>query len=58
MPTFTERGLYRDPGDPMLYDLMVRQNLTELAHHGYDGDVRDRMDELLRRAGLATLPML
>jgi len=58
MVHFTEFGLYRDPHDPMLYDLMVRQNLSELLHHGYHGPLRDRIEELLDRAGATTLLML
>jgi hypothetical protein len=58
LPLFTPFGMYRDPGDPMLYDLSVRQNLSELLEYGYDGRFRDRIEELLRRAGLTTLPTL
>jgi hypothetical protein len=55
LPLFTANGMYRDPGDPALYDLSVRQNLAELLHYGYDGPHRHVLDELLRRAGLCTL---
>jgi len=55
---FTEMGMYRDPGDPILYDLMVRQNLTELMHNGYDGRLRDTIEEILRRSGFITLLFL
>jgi hypothetical protein len=58
MPLFTAFGMYRDPGDPMLYDLSVRQNLSELLHYGYDGAFRKRIGELLRRGGLTTLLMI
>jgi len=58
MPFFTEHGLYRDPNDPALYDLMVRQNLSELMRWGYDGEHRGRIEELLRRGGVVTLMML
>ncbi|MBT3379119.1 MAG: hypothetical protein HN742_13220 [Lentisphaerae bacterium] len=58
MPLFTAKGMYRDPGDPMLYDLMVRQNLSELMEWGYDGTHAERIRELLRRSGGATLHML
>jgi len=57
LPLFTGNGLYRDPGDPMLYDLSVRQNLGELLHYGYDGALQPVLAELLRRAGLCTLLM-
>jgi len=55
---FTEMGMYRDPGDPILYDLMVRQNLAELMHNGYAGRLKDTIDEILRRSGFVTLLFL
>ncbi|MDD3805460.1 MAG: hypothetical protein PHT73_04330 [bacterium] len=58
MPYFTELGMYRDPGDPHLYDFVVRHNLSELLQYGYDGSMHDSLQELLRRAGLVTLQML
>ncbi|MDD3927491.1 MAG: hypothetical protein PHT33_12625 [bacterium] len=58
MPFFTGLGMYRDPGDPHLYDLAVRHNLSELLQYGYDGPLRDRLQELLRRTGLVTLQMV
>lgn len=51
----TDYGMYRDPGDPMTYDLSVRQNLTMLLAAGYDGRWRAAVDEWLRRGGLTTL---
>lgn len=57
LPLFTGNGMYQDPNDPMLYDLSVRQNLGELLHYGYDGDLQPTLSELLRRAGLCTLLM-
>lgn len=57
-PLFTEQGLYRDPGDPMLYDLMVRQNLNELLAHGYDGVHRGRFEGILNLGDAAMLRML
>jgi len=58
LPLFTAHGMYRDPADPMLYDLMVRQNLSELIEWGYDGVHTERIRELLRRSGRVTLHML
>lgn len=54
----TAGGLFRDPGDPMLYDLMVRQNFTELLAHGYDGQWQSRLETALERAGMLTLATL
>ena len=56
-PLFTDLGLYRDPNDPMTYDLSVRQNLAELMHCGYAGKLADTIRGQLERAALATLRM-
>jgi len=58
MVWLTAHGLYRDPGDPCLYDLAVRHNLSELLEYGYDGALAGEVDELLRRGGLTMLLML
>ncbi|NLX12633.1 MAG: hypothetical protein GXY44_03130, partial [Phycisphaerales bacterium] len=55
---FTDKGMYRDPHDPMLYDLMVRQNLNELLWHGYDGGLREKIETMLDVADTQTLDML
>ena len=53
---FTSLGMYRDPGDPITYDITTRlQFATALALGGYDGEHREAIGELLRRGGLATL---
>jgi len=57
-PLFTDCGMYRDPNDPMTYDLSVRQNLSELLHYGYDGGHAEIVQGQLERAGLATLQMV
>ncbi len=51
----TDLGMYRDPNDPLTYDLSVRQNLTMLLASGYRGRWLGAVDELLRRGGLTTL---
>ena len=58
MDWMTPHGLYRDPGDPSLYDLSVRQNFSELLHYGYDGPLAERLGEQLRRGGLTMLLMV
>ena len=52
-----ENGMYRDPNDPMVYDLVPRGLFAVLMHFGYSGKYRDEVDECLRRAGLLTLKM-
>lgn len=54
---FDENGMYRDPGCPILYDLTTRCQIQLLLEFGYDGPFAARLDQWLRRAGLATLRM-
>ena len=54
---FDENGMYRDPHEPMVYDLVTRGLYCVALHFGYDGPYAGKMDELLRRAGLLTLKM-
>ncbi len=50
-------GMYRDPGCPMVYDLVPRMLFSLLLFYGYNGRHRDRIDDALRRAGELTLAM-
>lgn len=52
---FTPWGMYRDPNNPITYDITVRQNLSLLLYGGYDGPYRAAVDELLRRGALTML---
>ncbi len=52
-----EMGLYRDPAEPMLYDLATRAQFALLLHFGYNGIHAANMSEKLRVAGLFTLKM-
>lgn len=52
---FTAYGMYRDPDDPMTYDLTVRQNLSLLLDTGYDGPYKAAIGEVLRRGALTML---
>lgn len=54
-PNFTELGMYRDPNDPITYDLTVRQQLGLMLFYGYDGKHRAWIDEVLRKGGVMTL---
>ena len=51
-------GMYRDPGEPMVYDLVTRGLFAVLFHFGYRGKYFDMWDDALKRAGLHTLKML
>lgn len=50
-------GMYRDPHEPMVYDLVPRLLFSLLLHFGYNGKHRDTIASHLRRAGLLTLKM-
>ena len=52
-----ENGMYRDPNDPMVYDLVPRGLFAVLLAFGYRGKYYEEIDGILRRAGLLTLKM-
>lgn len=52
-----ENGMYRDPGNPMMYDLVGRGLFHFLLHFGYNGKYARQIDEALKKAGLLTLQM-
>lgn len=52
---FSPLGMYRDPGDPITYDITTRLQFATALALGYDGPQREAIGELLRRGGLATL---
>lgn len=53
-----ENGMYRDPNEPMVYDLVTRGLFALLFHFGYRGRHFEKWDDALKRAGLLTLKML
>ena len=57
MLAFDENGMYRDPHEPMLYDLVARLQLSTCLFFGYRGKFADKLDELTKNAGLMTLGM-
>ena len=50
-------GMYRDPHEPMVYDLVSRGLFCVLLHFGYDGVYKELLDAAQKRAGLLTLKM-
>ena len=52
---WTPFGMYRDPNDPVTYDLTVRQGLAFMFEHGWEGEHAGWAREMLRRGALATL---
>ncbi len=54
-PQFTEIGMYRDPNDPITYDLTVRHQLGLMLTWGYDGEHATWVDDAVRKGALAGL---
>ncbi len=54
---FDSNGMYRDPGCPMVYDLVARALFSLLLYAGYNGRYAKQIDEHLKKAGLLTLRM-
>ncbi len=52
-----ENGMYREPNEHMVYDLVPRGLFAVLLHLGYNGKYRETLDEALRKSGLLTLKM-
>lgn len=52
-----ENGMYRDPNNPMVYDLATRGLFTLLLHFDYKGKYYKQWDNALKKAGLLTLKM-
>ncbi len=51
----TELGMYRDPNDPITYDITTRLQFASALAFGYKGPLRPALEEALRRGGLTTL---
>src|SRR5690606_6783210 len=52
---FTKEGMYRDPNDPITYDITTRLQIANALAYGYDGQLSNEYNELLRRGGLTML---
>ena len=52
---FTKNGMYRDPNDPFTYDITTRLQIATALAFGYDGPLKQDLDELLRRGALTQL---
>lgn len=52
-----ENGMYRDPGEPLVYDIVTRLQLLLLLAYGYDGAYREELERRLRLARPLTLRM-
>lgn len=58
MRWFDANGMYRDPGEPAVYDFVTRLQYMQILHFGYDGASRPALEGLLERAAEPTLAML
>ena len=55
---FDANGMYRDPNQPAVYDLVTRLQFAMILTKGYDGPSRAKLEELMDRAALPTLAMI
>ena len=51
---FTDSGMYRDPGDPITYDVTTRLQIACGLAFGYRGKHRAALDDLLRTGPTGT----
>lgn len=58
MRWFDANGMYRDPGEPAVYDFVTRLQYMQILHFGYDGASRPALEALLERSAEPTLAML
>ncbi|MBN2851831.1 MAG: hypothetical protein JXQ23_03755 [Clostridia bacterium] len=52
---FDLNGMYRDPEQPMLYDLTVRAHLAFMLHMGYEGEIKKEIEDILMKSSMDTL---
>lgn len=52
---FTAHGMYRDPNDPLTYDIQSRLQLAIALAYGYGGEWQTVIAEVLRRGALTSL---
>ena len=54
---FDANGMYKDPHQPMVYDMVTRLQFAAALHFGYDGPSRAKLEEMLLRSAEPTLAM-
>lgn len=55
--SFDENGMYRDPNEPMVYDMVTRLQLAVALYFGYDGESREELEDNLMKSADITLKM-
>ncbi|MBS7298813.1 MAG: hypothetical protein KIG65_06995 [Eubacteriales bacterium] len=48
--SFDENGMYRDPDEPMVYDMVTRLQLALALHFGFDGEARIELENYLMKS--------
>ena len=54
---FDENGMYRDPHGPLVYDGVTRLQFAIALHFGFDGELREWLEDCIIRAAEPTLYM-
>lgn len=57
MFSFDENGMYRDPNEPIVYDLVTRLQLAVALHFGYDGKTKKELEKQFEKSEEMTLMM-
>ncbi len=52
---FDEYGCYRDPHEPILYDVITRNQFSVMLFEGYDGPYAAQIDQLLKKGEIFSL---
>jgi len=55
--SFDDMGMYRDPDEPMVYDLVTRGQLATVLFYGYRGKHKAKLEELLDKSSKHILYM-
>ncbi len=55
--SFDENGMYRDPDEPMVYDMVTRLQLATALFCGYDGKGKEQLEQALIKSAMPTLLM-
>ena len=55
--SFDENGMYRDPNEPMVYDITTRLQLSTAVYFGYRGKYYEQLDAALKKGGECSLLM-
>lgn len=57
MKYFDDNGMYRDPNEPMVYDMVTRLQLALALYFGFEGECKTALEENLLKSADITLEM-